>query len=566
MKKERCLYFFVFVLFLSFICFAEIANAVTYTVKKGDILGAIGLSHKVTAEEIRKENSDLIKNVNFIKPGWKLNIPVKKTEEEEEEGGDKGITQHHITDATELSTDLPLSTNQLMTRLGIKITDQETEEETSDISLGGSLAVRFNSDLKKNNNSEDVSGGHSKAILNLKYRPEKYNGRQRFTLSVAAEYHKSNLDKKGKFEASFEELNFYQAFNGKGFLDYIDFKLGKSFLPLGTIAGIRTPMDAINPRDTRFFIPDDDDQKIASWLLETSLERKQLTAKIFLKPWFDKDKFDYFGTDWAWFGHAKENLIQENLPQELKAFVDQLGVTESGGGAEWGFDLNFETDLSDFGLNFLHGYADAPAIKSFPIKNIEVKNLNQINPSDLFGTQIVPESIKAEYYAFNQAGFYWSSALFDNEFRGEIVYRDKEAFLTNRLTSTFSPILYAIVELSRDTSLGRLTGQISDKYIINHDKKILFNNQHNLQLGLEWRKDAVLSDFLSLSVKALLDERSYYLSPELEYKIGEAYNWPGFLATASFETRLDLLGGSQNSMIGSRKNNSQIFSQILVHF
>ena len=48
---------------------------VTYTVKKGDTLGALAKKYGCTVAEIMEANSDLIKNPNRIYMGWQIKIP-----------------------------------------------------------------------------------------------------------------------------------------------------------------------------------------------------------------------------------------------------------------------------------------------------------------------------------------------------------------------------------------------------------------------------------------------------------------------------------------------------------
>ena len=48
----------------------------TYTVVAGDTLSAIAKKFNTTVAEIHKANASLIKDVNVIRVGWVLNIPV----------------------------------------------------------------------------------------------------------------------------------------------------------------------------------------------------------------------------------------------------------------------------------------------------------------------------------------------------------------------------------------------------------------------------------------------------------------------------------------------------------
>lgn len=51
----------------------------TYIVKKGDTLSKIAERYNTTVSAIQNTNKQLIKNVNDIRVGWKLNIPETTT-------------------------------------------------------------------------------------------------------------------------------------------------------------------------------------------------------------------------------------------------------------------------------------------------------------------------------------------------------------------------------------------------------------------------------------------------------------------------------------------------------
>lgn len=48
----------------------------TYTVKRGDTLSDIARKHGTTVSALQKANAHLIKNINLLEIGWKLNIPA----------------------------------------------------------------------------------------------------------------------------------------------------------------------------------------------------------------------------------------------------------------------------------------------------------------------------------------------------------------------------------------------------------------------------------------------------------------------------------------------------------
>lgn len=58
---------------------AGVPTYVTYTVQKGDTLGAIARKYGCTVSDIMAANSDLIKNPNLIYAGWQLRIPQNGT-------------------------------------------------------------------------------------------------------------------------------------------------------------------------------------------------------------------------------------------------------------------------------------------------------------------------------------------------------------------------------------------------------------------------------------------------------------------------------------------------------
>lgn len=51
----------------------------TYTVVNGDTLGKVAKKYNTTVKAIQAANATLIKNVNTIRVGWVLKIPVPET-------------------------------------------------------------------------------------------------------------------------------------------------------------------------------------------------------------------------------------------------------------------------------------------------------------------------------------------------------------------------------------------------------------------------------------------------------------------------------------------------------
>lgn len=49
----------------------------TYKIKRGDTLTSIAKTYGVTVADIKSANASLIKDVNVIRVGWEINIPVK---------------------------------------------------------------------------------------------------------------------------------------------------------------------------------------------------------------------------------------------------------------------------------------------------------------------------------------------------------------------------------------------------------------------------------------------------------------------------------------------------------
>lgn len=52
----------------------DVAGGVQYTVKTGDTLWSLAQKHNTTIEAIAAKNKGLIKDINHIEVGWKIEI------------------------------------------------------------------------------------------------------------------------------------------------------------------------------------------------------------------------------------------------------------------------------------------------------------------------------------------------------------------------------------------------------------------------------------------------------------------------------------------------------------
>ena len=218
-------------------------------------------------------------------------------------------------------------------------------------------------------------------------------------------------------------------------------------------------------------------------------------------------------------------------------------------------------DRFDWGFTYHYAVEDLPFIKSFPVKNLSLKNFDSIqslisNPGNLILTD---ENIETTYLRSHIFGFEFETTVSDFGIRGEAVVKDNESFLTSSLTSVRNPTLFWVIGadyISHNHWYYNL--QFAYQHIFDYDPSILYFGTNNCFLFGEIKKD-LISDWLYAYIQftRVLNDNSYYLSPQLKYT---------YIKNLEVTLGLNIFGGDYDSIMGRYDENDQLFFKLKYYF
>ena len=433
-------------------------------------------------------------------------------------------------------------------------------EKPSSFSVSGSLMTRFNTDTvhngqKESNANEQTLGAINRFIVSTSYK-------DMFTLSAKSDYQYAGDQE--IYET--HDLDLYEAY-----LKYsgapLSLKVGKQIRRWGK-ADQFSPVDTLNPEDIRQFITlDYEDRKIPVWMADATLKLNNFSIEAAYIPIFEPMQIDYFGTDWAFYSHLKED-IRDNpaVPEPLKPYFEQMAIhsTEPDN-----TDLNGEyavrvsTTLNDWDLGATYHYTweDQPFFKSFPVKNLNLSGGLTQNDlmSALDSALLTQEMVEINYLRNNIFGMEFETIISDLGVRGEAAWHESQPFLTSSLFSTEKPVFYSIIGADY-TGPGNWYAnfQFSYTHISGYETNILYFKQDTAAILGEINKD-IFSSWVNLSLHyhITLNENQFYLSPRIEYT---------YIPNLDITFGLHIFEGSPYTFMGRFDDNDQLFLDMKYHF
>lgn len=362
------------------------------------------------------------------------------------------------------------------------------------------------------------------------------------------------------------DLDFYQAYLhwDKGPLQL---RLGKQKVRWGK-ADQLSPVDNVNAQDFRqFVLLDLEDRKIPNWLARIRYFHQDWTLEGVFIPFFQEHELDYFGTDWAIYRQAKQEVQDSNLSPEQKQFFQDLSVQEDEPAntlknAAFGARLANTLGNVDLAASWLYTREPMPHFKCFPVQNLQVQGpvSAQEIQKQMAELQPVPaEDIQVEYPRTRIYGLEFESILGDVGIRGEAAYFDKQSFLQQDLTSTRKEVLHAVAGVDYDPSGGwYLNLQLSEQYLSDYQEAILFFARHNVsalgELSREWARGRWQA---SLQGIYYFTDQSWHANPELTHSPVDDLD---------ISLGLHLLQGARDTVLGQYRDNDQLYLRVKYYF
>lgn len=361
------------------------------------------------------------------------------------------------------------------------------------------------------------------------------------------------------------DLEIYEAYLnwGKGPLQL---RLGKQLVRWGKTDGI-SPLDAVNTQDFRLFtLPDFEERKLPNWLIRARLFLEAATLEGVYIPFFRESKIDFFGTDWAYFRHMKQDIRDSDLPPDFKAYFADIRVDEDEPvdtleNGSLGARVTTTLADVDIGLSYLYGYDPRPHVASFPVKNfslggsLDPENLSQ-NPG---GIVLTPEDIQTEYLRSQMAGLEFETTAGDFGLRGEAAYFDARTFLTDSLTSVGRDSFFWVLGLDY---LGKqdwyANVQVVHQHVFDHTEDILYFEQDNLGVTWELSREFFRGRTeVGLEGLYFLSDGSYTVNPWLRVEV---------MTAVDAEIGLNLFGGDGDTLLGQYDSSDQAYLRLKYSF
>lgn len=416
-----------------------------------------------------------------------------------------------------------------------------------DTVFSGSVLVRASHDVSDDGNSEHKYSLKNKTIL-------KFAHKKNLVVSGLSDYlYFGDDNDTDDYHLDLHET-YYRHITGP-----LTMTAGKQIKRWGKSDKI-TAIDTLNPQNiTEFIIPDYEERKIPVWMADIAYRTDTFFIEGIFIPFFEPNRFDYFGTDWAFFNHIKENISDSSLTPAQKAYFSGIGVNENEPDSntdsfEYAFRAGGTVEQFDFGFTYHWTNEDVPYIKNFPVKNLNVSSPGAIKDilSNLGSLVLTNESIEAEYLRTHVFGFEFETILSTLGIRGEAAFKENESFLTQTLTSVRKPTLSWIIGAdytSADEWYFNL--QFAHQHISNYENTILIHNKDNYSILGEVSKP-ILSDWLTVSAESvvMLSDSSFYLSPRLIWT---------YIENLEVSFGLNLFEGSDSSLFGQYDDNDQFF-------
>ena len=343
-------------------------------------------------------------------------------------------------------------------------------------------------------------------------------------------------------------------------------RLGKQIVRWGKTDQL-SPVDNLNPEDFRRFLLDDlEDRKIPNWMGRLRFFGDQMTLEGVFIPFFEPHDIDYFGTDWAVYRHAKQDILHLPLPAELKGFVQELHVDEDDPpntleNSQAGVRVSSTLGDIDLAASYLHAWDPMPFFQDFPIKNIEAngplsrEDIGR-NPNSL---TLAPGDIDVTYRRSHIYGLEFEAVFQELGLRGESAFFDGQTFLTNNLTSTQAPVLHTVLGVDYSGENGLYANfQLSDQEIFDYDQDILFFKRHNISASGELRKEWSRGTWES-AIRAVyfLTDQSSHIHPKLSYKP---------FAPLQLTLGLHIFTGDKDTVLGQYDDNDEAYIRMKYFF
>ncbi len=317
------------------------------------------------------------------------------------------------------------------------------------------------------------------------------------------------------------DLDLYEGYLFRGAPGW-DLRLGRQAVRWGKADQV-SPVDNVNPQDLReFLLPDLEDRKIPNWMARVRLFPGDFTLEGVFVPFFEPDRFDFFGSKWALLGLQPTGLdIRENRPGK------------NLGHADWGLRTATTVAGWDLAASYLYAWEKSPRLR--------------LDPAGPLGPALL-----ADYHRQHIVGLEFETVLDKFGLRGEGAYFDKQSLHTQALDSLAKPVAHYVLGLDY---LGEQDWyaniQFSHQHVFAYEPGILLHRRDDYFLNGEinrefWRGNIMLKLGWALD----LQDGGSFLTPEAILT---------YFRNLELSLGTNLFFGPSDSLFGQYHDNDQVF-------
>ena len=343
------------------------------------------------------------------------------------------------------------------------------------------------------------------------------------------------------------------------------FRLGKQIVRWGKTDQI-SPVDNVNAQDIRqFIILDLEDRKIPEWMARIRYFHNQLTLEGIFIPFHQTHEINFFDTNWAVFRHARQDILDSDLPEEFRRQIRNISVNEDKPSKKLknssvGTRISGTVGMVDLAASWLYTCEQTPFIQSFPVNNLNVDgplSLDEIK-NQLDRLELTTDDVEVTYERINIFGFEFETVLREYGLRGEAAFFDQQPFLQSDLTSVRKPVLHAVLGMDYASEGWYTNIQISDQIIFSYEDEILFFRRHNISLmgeiSKEWARGAWEAGFQGVY---FLSDQSSHFNPYITHTP---------VNNLDVSLGLHYFNGSRDSVLGQYRKNDQVYLNLRYYF
>jgi len=448
--------------------------------------------------------------------------------------------------------------------------DAERSSWRENLRLSGLFDVYGSMHLQKNDDNEQLKSLFQRIRAEARYtfRSRQENGFDFFpspdpylVLSIQSDF----LWFGRKNSYSDHDLDLYEA--------YINWdegawqlRLGKQNVRWGKTDQV-SPVDNLNAQDMRrFMLAELEDRKLPNWMARIRYFQDQWSLEGVFIPFFQSHELEYFGTNWAVFRHARQDIQDSDLPKDFRNYVRNIRVREDKPAntlrnAGFGARLAATFKDVDLAVSWLATRDPMPGVSSFPIDNLDVDSILSLEDVQdrLDQLNLTPGDIEVGYPRTRIYGLEFETVLGEYGLRGEAAFFDRQSFLQSDLTSVRKEVLHAVLGMDYTSEQNwYINLQLSDQVIFDYQDEILFFNRHNVSAMGEISREWARGDWeTGLKGVYFLSDKSSHMNPYITHTP---------IDSLDITLGLHLFHGARDTVLGQYRNNDQAYLRLQYYF